>query len=71
MDRSQEYQSYLLRLWREDDAMEWRASLQSTATGEMQGFASLADLIAYLQTHAVVPVDPPDGSSESSSPPAG
>jgi hypothetical protein len=68
MERSQEYQSYLLRLWREDDAMEWRASLQSTATGEMQGFASLADLIAYLQSQAVLPVDPPDGAGESASP---
>ncbi len=52
MDKQHDYQSYMLRLWRESDATPWRASLESTATGEKQGFASLSDLIAYLQSQA-------------------
>lgn len=45
------YRSYLLRLWREEQAGEpWRASLQSVATGERQGFASLDDLFGYIRS---------------------
>ena len=42
--------SYLLRLWQTEQkgALEWRASLQSAHTGERWGFASLADLYAFL-----------------------
>jgi hypothetical protein len=45
------YVAYLLRLWQveaEDDA-PWRASLESPQTGERLGFASLADLFAFLE----------------------
>jgi hypothetical protein len=45
---SLEYQSYLLRLWRDDPQAPWRASLQSTATGEIQGFADTASLVTFL-----------------------
>jgi hypothetical protein len=59
-----DYQSYLLRLWRESGAGEagrgpaespasqegvWRASLESPQAGERQGFASLEDLFAFLR----------------------
>lgn len=46
------YESYLLRLWESDKAGEliWRASLESTHTGERHGFADLASLLAYLET---------------------
>lgn len=47
------YRSYLLRLWREDQASEpWRASLQSAATGERQGFANLDTLFDYIRREA-------------------
>jgi hypothetical protein len=42
------YQSFLLRLWREGSQPQWRASLQSTVTGERFGFAGLADLHEFL-----------------------
>ena len=59
------YFSYLLRLWREnDDEMHhqvdrapdhpesrptWLASLESSLTGQRQGFANLEDLCAFLR----------------------
>ncbi len=41
---------YLLRLWRTDElgGLSWRASLESSETGERIGFASLEELFAYL-----------------------
>ena len=46
------YESFLLRLWESDEAGQliWRASLESTDTGERHGFADLASLFAYLET---------------------
>lgn len=45
------YRSYLLRVWQEGKAGDsWRASLQSAATGERQGFASLDDLFGYIRS---------------------
>ncbi|MBN1812132.1 MAG: hypothetical protein JXA14_09880 [Anaerolineae bacterium] len=41
------YISYLLRLWREGAA--WRASLESTRTGELRAFASLDELFDFLR----------------------
>jgi hypothetical protein len=41
------YVSYLLRLWRDDGI--WRASLESTRTGELRTFANLAELFDHLQ----------------------
>ena len=44
------YLSYLLRLWRADEAEAgWRASLHDPRTGARLGFASLDDLVAYLR----------------------
>ncbi|HEY73505.1 MAG: hypothetical protein B6I35_02450 [Anaerolineaceae bacterium 4572_32.2] len=45
------YISYLLRLWQIRSAGElvWRASLESSHTGERKGFASLADLFTFLE----------------------
>ncbi len=45
------YVSYLLRLWQTQHAgaLVWRASLQSAHTGERRGFASLAELTAFLE----------------------
>jgi hypothetical protein len=52
-----DYLSYLLRLWRvsgsEDGSGEeetvWRASLESSYTGERIGFASLEELFEFLR----------------------
>jgi hypothetical protein len=54
------YESYLLRVWESDQAGEliWRASLESTDTGERHGFADLDSLFAYLET--VCQTLPPD-----------
>jgi hypothetical protein len=45
------YLSYLLRLWqtRQEGRLVWRASLESAHTGERRGFASLAELYAFLE----------------------
>ena len=44
------YQSYLLRLWRENPDSPWRASLESVTTGERQVFARLDALLAFLES---------------------
>jgi hypothetical protein len=41
------YISYLLRLWREGAI--WRASLESTRTGELRAFVSLDELFDFLR----------------------
>ena len=48
--RASVYQSYLLRLWREEQNHEivWRSSLESAQTGEQFNFATLAHLIDFL-----------------------
>lgn len=45
------YTSYLLRLWPAADKSDlvWRASLESSGTGERWGFASLDELFAFLR----------------------
>jgi hypothetical protein len=49
-EEPQEYQSYLLRLWRTSSRVKptWRASLESTQTGERRGFADLESLFVFL-----------------------
>lgn len=43
------YQSYLLRIWMPHDAsLNWRLQLEDSLTGEQKGFASVADLSAFL-----------------------
>jgi hypothetical protein len=51
---SQDYLSYLLRLWRSGKGKEavWRASLESPLTGERLGFANLKDLFTFVETLA-------------------
>ena len=55
------YLSYLLRLWQDNNGdtegkAAWRASLESSLTGEKRGFASLDDLFAFLRRQTgVVP----------------
>jgi hypothetical protein len=53
--QQRQYLSYLLRLWQASagdppgDSPLWRASLESSQTGARLGFASLEDLLAFLE----------------------
>ena len=61
MNQQRRYLAYMLRLWRESagdlpggdlprgEAPLWRASLERPQSDELQGFASLADLFAFLE----------------------
>ena len=51
MNQKRRYLSYLLRLWQESsgDPPLWRASLERPQSEELRGFASLADLFAFLE----------------------
>ncbi|MCA9933039.1 MAG: hypothetical protein H6662_05895 [Ardenticatenaceae bacterium] len=42
------YRAFLLRLWRDDTDMPWRASLENPHTGERQHFAKPEYLMAFL-----------------------
>ncbi len=46
-----QYVAYLLRLWQitSTEGPVWRATLQDVHTGERQGFASMAQVIAFLE----------------------
>lgn len=50
MKASSEYFAYLLRLWREEHTVGWRATLQNPHTGERHSFADLPSLLAFLET---------------------
>jgi len=45
------YISYLIRLWqvKNSSGLVWRASLESSRTGERHGFADLDALFAFLR----------------------
>ncbi|MDX1415508.1 MAG: hypothetical protein R3293_15040 [Candidatus Promineifilaceae bacterium] len=48
------YVSYLLRLWQvqENDHWLWRASLESSQSGQKWFFANLEDLMRFMYTKA-------------------
>ena len=64
MKQPRRYYSYLLRLWQESgsssqgapprDPPQWRASLERPQSGERLGFASLQELITFLETETGV-----------------
>lgn len=43
------YVAYLLRLWQEREDIPWRATLENPATDARASFATLPDLIAFLE----------------------
>jgi hypothetical protein len=43
------YQSYLLRIWREDDSLPWRAQVENPSTNETHGFPTLKALLDFLE----------------------
>ncbi|MFN2108818.1 MAG: hypothetical protein ACK2UI_04095 [Anaerolineae bacterium] len=50
-EEKQRYHSFLLRLWqvKENEHTAWRASLESSHTGERWGFAGLDAAYAFLR----------------------
>jgi hypothetical protein len=50
-----EYRSFLLRLWRSGERGEWRAMLEQVGSAERHSFASLQDLLAFLQAQSDLP----------------
>jgi hypothetical protein len=58
LKRPHQHPAYLLRLWpvHSQEQTIWRASLENAHTGEVLGFATLAQLTAFLeaQTTALV-----------------
>jgi hypothetical protein len=57
-----EYKAYLLRMWRENQHTAWRALLENPNNGERAAFATLRELVTYLEakTGEAIPVSPPD-----------
>ena len=55
------YHAYLLRLWQveSEGCAIWRASLEDSHTGQRRGFATIAQLVAFLETQAVSPAVAP------------
>jgi hypothetical protein len=43
------YHAYLIRLWRENEGLPWRAELEASDTGEKRRFAAPEQAYAYLQ----------------------
>jgi hypothetical protein len=54
------YQSYLLRFWRENENTSWRVLLVHVPTGEEQRFPSTDALFLYLHQQTL----DPDGSKK-------
>lgn len=56
------YLSYLLRLWqvKSENKLIWHASLESPHTRQRWGFASLAELVDFLQAQTSASANPPD-----------
>lgn len=54
MTKHQRYLSYLLRMWQTSDGEKdvWQASVQSPGSEERHGFASLEELVDFLQAQA-------------------
>jgi hypothetical protein len=49
MNKPRAYFSYLLRLWRSDEAAPWRASLDDARTHEHYAFSETDQLFAFLR----------------------
>jgi len=51
---TQQYQSFLVRLWQDSPGAPWRASTQNVLTGEEQRFANMESLFVFLQSQTAV-----------------
>jgi hypothetical protein len=43
------YKAYLLRLWREREETPWRAALENPNSGERIAFATLVELVLFIE----------------------
>ena len=59
------YQSYLLRLWRDDQDAPWRVSLQSTRDGRQHFFTDLEEAWRFLRQRTGAEGGWRDGTAES------
>ncbi len=57
------YMAYVLRLWRNGDTTPWRAALECARTGERHAFATLADLVAFLEAETQEEAEMGNGES--------
>jgi hypothetical protein len=62
------YLSYMLRLWREEPRAPWRASLHSTATGQIHLFGDVERMWAYLNAQMEGERDGPPDAPEQAAP---
>ncbi|HBY09357.1 MAG TPA: hypothetical protein DEH22_16840 [Chloroflexi bacterium] len=46
--KANSYQSYIVRMWRENSMGEWRASISDIDTGELRHFPNITTLLAYI-----------------------
>jgi hypothetical protein len=49
MKNTADYQSFLLRVWREDNLSGWRALIEDPHTGQSIGFSSMKLLFEFLE----------------------
>jgi hypothetical protein len=49
MMAAREYKAYLLRMWRDNQNSSWRALLENPNNGERAAFATLEELVAFLE----------------------
>ena len=54
------YTAYMLRIWQEErnGRPVWRASLETPGSGERRAFASLTELLAFLETDMESELEP-------------
>jgi len=62
-----EYMAYLLRLWRDKQDGSWRALLENPNNGERAGFATLAELVTFLESKTGEMIQQQLASTENSS----
>ncbi len=51
LETQEQYQAYILRLWRHSPDLPWQVMLEHIPDGERQGFPSLDQAFDYLQTN--------------------
>ncbi len=45
------YNTYVLRMWHEDETDTWRATVKDVRDGKQHNFSALAPLIAFIEKH--------------------
>ena len=63
--REEDYQSFVLRMWRTNKTEPWRASLEDVATGDSELFVDIDALVVEIRTKAASPVQDENDDAES------